>query len=303
LPRVIITGSEGFIGRHLATRLPDCIRFDLRDSSYSDTRNFDAVDAFWKETQADTVVHLAANPDPGISNASPDWDAHNNIVGTINVLRASLKHGIKSFIYASTAHVYKLDPLRLPQDETMECEPLTPYAISKYGGEMYCRFFQTKGLDHTVLRFFNGYGPYQGKNFAIPELLRRVSDSDPGDGSVKVRGPPDDSRDFIFVEDIVDAIKRTLDTRPSGETINIGSGIETSTKNLCESIAMVAGKQVSFEYAQRPPGRIAARFRADNRKAKTVLGWEPRFDLIEGLKRTADLIDKRSGENPLLEVS
>jgi UDP-glucose 4-epimerase len=246
-------------------------------------------------------VHLAGNPNPAISNSTPDWDANDNIVGTINVLRASLNHGVRSFIYASTAHVYQMDPSMIPQAETTPIRPLTPYAISKYAGEMYCQYFKTKGLGITILRFFNGYGPRQAPNFVVPDLIKRVSGSDLVNGAVKVLGPPDDSRDFVFVADFVDAIKKTVNVRPSGETINIGSGVETSTRKLCESIATVLDKDVSFEFADRPPGRIAARFQANNRKAKSVIGWEPRFDLIDGLKTTVKLMMPSPMKKVILE--
>jgi UDP-glucose 4-epimerase len=266
-----------------------------------DIRNFVAVDAFWKETNPDIVVHLAGNPNPAISNSAPDWDADENIVGTINVLRASLNHSVRSFVYASTAHVYQIGPDQIPQNETTPCKPITPYSISKYAGEMYCHYFKNKGLGITILRFFNAFGPRQAPNFVVPDLIKRISSSDSANSSVRVLGPPDDSRDFVYVADVVDAISKTVNVRSSGETINIGSGVETPTKTLCESISNVLDKHVSFEYAERPPGRIAARFQADIRKAKLLIGWQPRFGLVEGLKNTLNLTIHGPEENVILE--
>jgi nucleoside-diphosphate-sugar epimerase len=135
----------------------------------------------------------------------------------------------------------------------------------------------------------------------VPDLIKRVSSSDPENAAVRVLGPPDDSRDFVYVADFVDAIRRTVNVSPSGETINIGSGVETPTRKLCESIAIVLNKHVSFEFAERPPGRIAARFQANNRKAKLLIGWEPRFDLINGLRSTVKLMTTSPMKNVILE--
>jgi len=151
------------------------------------------------------------------------------------------------------------------------------------------------------LRFINEYGPGQAHDYAVPDLVKRISSSTNHRGVVTVLGPPDDSRDFVFVEDVASAIEKTTRTSPTGEIINIGSGIETPTKKLCESIATALDQDVSFQYAERPPGRVAARFQADIRKARSVIGWSPSYDLAEGLTKTVNLMKAPPRTSVILE--
>lgn len=287
LTRVLITGSRGFIGSHLKRAFSDTIEFDLKENPSHDIRNSKMVDRFWEQSKPEVVIHLAANPNPVLAWHECGWDAETNILGTINVCEASLRHRATLLIYTSTAHVYDVNTSQLPIKETSKCYPRSPYAISKYAGELYCEHFAKRGLNVVILRLFNVYGPGQPRGYVVPDLLERLIEARDG-STVPVLGPPDDSRDFVFVEDVVRAIKKCVDVRPCGEIINIGGGIETKTAELCRTMASILHKDVKFSYQERPPGRISSRFQADITKAKSLLNWEPRVSLREGIKITAE---------------
>lgn len=286
--RVLVTGSRGFIGTHLRIKLPrtdvELCGFDIKDSAEYDITNSSAVDDFWKDKKPDVVVHLAANPRVDLAQKYPLWENEVNVGGTINVLNASLRNKVSLFIYASTCLVYEVGGW-LPYSESSPCMPRNPYEIDKYAGEFYCRNFVSRGLNVCILRFFNVYGPWQSMGYVIPDLMKRVWDSEV---TVDVLGPSDDSRDFVHAADVAEAIVKTITLgfsgEFSGEIFNIGSGTETSIGDLCEIIAGVFGKNIRFNYRERPPGRNLGRYQADVLKAKTLLGWEPRIDLAKGIR-------------------
>jgi len=287
MTKILVTGSEGFIGSHLVEKLSyDIIGFDIRKNPFHDITNISFVERVWAEHKPDIVVHLAANPRLDLSKKYPWWDAQLNIVGTVNALQASIENDVKLFIYASTCQIYDAKADR-PMGELSPCNPKSAYAISKYTGEIYCKYFGGQGLNICVLRFFNVFGPRQSEGYVVPDLLERTFAAH--DGRVKVLGPPDDSRDYIYVGDIARAIEKVIENsdRFKGEVINIGTGIETTTKQLCETISHVLHKPVEFYYGDRPPGRLSSRFQADISKANSLLGWRPQVNLEEGMRLTA----------------
>jgi UDP-glucose 4-epimerase len=172
--------------------------------------------------------------------------------------------------------------------ESSPCNPRSPYAISKYTGELYCRYFEQQGLNVCVLRFFNVYGPRQPEGYSVPDLLKRTFYAH-HNGIVKVFGPADDSRDYIYVSDVVKAIEKIIENsdKVRGEVINIGSGIEVTTKRLCDTISCVLNKSVEFYYEERHAGRSPIRFQANIDKAKKIVNWKPEINLEDGIRRTA----------------
>jgi len=282
--RILVTGSKGFIGSNLKLDGHETMGFDIKDSLEYDITNPYSVQAFWAEKRPDVVVHLAANPRVGLSQKYPCWDNRINVEGTINVLEASLKNDVKLFIYASTCQVYDVKG-GIPMLESSPRYPRTPYAISKYAGEFYCKNFERRGLNTCILRFFNVYGHGQSAGYVIPDLIGRVSRAR---RRVKVYGPPDDSRDFIHVMDVAKAIRKVIECEHEvpGEIINIGTGLEIDMKHLCERMAEAFGKDLEFEYGERPFGMLPGRYQADITKAITLLDWTPKVTLEDGIKLT-----------------
>lgn len=282
--KVLVTGYRGFIGRHLD--FDDMVGFDIRDGFEYDITNPYSVETFWSENKPDIVVHLAANPKPYISEKYPWWDAQLNITGLLNVLQASLRNSVKFFIFPSTCQVYHV--ANLPMHEESPVNPKSAYAISKYTGELYCKNYMRRGLNTCILRFFNVYGPGQ-EGYVIPDIIEKVMSGD----RVEVSGPPDDSRDFVYVDDVADAIEKAVENRveTAGRVINIGSGSETNVGDLCEIIAKVLGKKVQFTYKEgRPIGRFPGRYCADISKAAALLGWYPTTELEDGIRLTTSRV-------------
>jgi len=281
--KILVTGYRGFIGRHLDFgRSYDQVGFDIRDGFEYDITNPYSVETFWDEQKPDVVIHLAANPKPYISEKYPWWDAQLNITGLLNVLQASLRNGVKFFVFPSTCQVYHV--AGLPMHEESPVNPKSAYAISKYTGELYCKNYMERGLKTCILRFFNVYGPGQAEGYVIPDLIKKIMTGD----DVVVSGSPDDSRDFVYVGDVTGAIKRVVESMDCvwGQTFNIASGLETRIGELCETIARALGREAKFTYGERPAGRFPGRYRAVISKAEHLLDWSPKITLEDGIKLT-----------------
>jgi nucleoside-diphosphate-sugar epimerase len=233
----------------------------------------------------DYVFHQAALPSVARSIANPKLIHRMNLDGTLNVLLAAKSRGVRKVIYASTSAIYGDTP-ELPKCETMSPVPQSPYAVTKLASEYYCKvFYEVYRLSTVSLRYFNVYGPRQdteGEYAAvIPIFINRVSANQPpiifGDGT--------QTRDFIFVDDVVDGTIASAETDDvDGEVLNIATGRSTSIRALAELIIKLAGKKLGLEYAEARPGDIKHSV-ADISKAKKLLGWKPKYTLSSGLKK------------------
>ncbi|MBF7081620.1 SDR family oxidoreductase [Desulfallas sp. Bu1-1] len=303
--RVLVTGGAGFIGSHIVdalvargarTAVLDNLstgRFeniDPRVNFYKgDLRDENFVRDTLRAERPDYVIHQAAQIDVQASIDDPATDAAVNITGAINLLEACRACGVKKIIYASSAAVYG-NPRYLPVDEEHPLQPLSGYGISKHTVEHYLAVYRALyGLDYTVLRYANVYGPRQdatgeGGVVAIftDRLLRGERPQIYGDGK--------QTRDFIFVGDVVEANLAAL-TRGSGGIYNVSTGMPTSVNELFETLREITGSDVTPEYHPPRPGDIKHSY-LDEKAAAAGLNWRAARGLAEGLQETVKFYRK-----------
>ena len=299
---VLVTGGAGFIGSHTVDLLleNEVHVWVLDDLSTGKLRNLNR----WKNDRrlhfkpgtitnyrtvsslaerVDSIIHLAAVVSPAVSLLRPELTNHVNGSGTLNVLRAGLKHKVKRLVFASSSSLYG-NATNIPIPETAPLEPITPYGVSKLAGEQYCMaFHRSFGLDTVSLRYFNVYGQRQSSNpysgvIAIftRQLLRGRRPTIYGDGN--------QTRDFIHVSDVARANMLALEPkRLAGEALNIGTGKATTINELLRTLADAVGKpDTAPNFAELRRGDIRQSC-ADTSKARAALGFEPRVALRDGL--------------------
>ncbi|MCX7842194.1 MAG: NAD-dependent epimerase/dehydratase family protein [Clostridia bacterium] len=297
---VLITGGCGFIGSHVAERyykegfgvyIIDNLSTGCKANiSFSAAKIFrlniedDQCEYVFKAAKPDIVVHLAAQTDVMASVGDPFSDASSNLLGLVNILNLSKKYGAKAFIFASSAAVYGNNE-KLPLDEVQPVNPLSPYGISKAAGEFYCRKWnELYGMRTVCFRFSNVYGPRQGmskESGVISIITQRFAENK----DFTVWGDGNQTRDFIYVEDIADAIFKASRKEVNG-VMNLSSNTEISINELLE-IYKKKGYGKKIIHGPERKGEIA-RSRLDNTLAKELLGWAPKYSFEEGLSKTID---------------
>lgn len=298
--RVLITGGAGFIGSHLANQLHNRGHYVrvLDDLSSGDPAklhegiNFNRGDVrdiprLWSLLQGvDVVYHLAARVSVPASVLYPREYNDVNVGGTVALLEACRDVGsVKRVVLASSATVYG-DHSRQPVDEAMETRPAVPYAVSKVAAEHYLFTIGRLSQFETVaLRIFNAYGPGQPLPPAHAPVIPQVMQQVLGKGSVMVFGDGTQTRDFVYVDDVVDAlIAAALAPNVDRQIINVGSGVETSVNDLVAAISEITGLKANTLYNHEATGGLA-RLVADLTKAKQLLNYRPRTQLQAGLRK------------------
>lgn len=298
----LITGGAGFIGSHLAERLVregwrvrlldnlstgswanvahlngsvECLTGDVRDRALCR----EACEGI------DSVFHLGALASVPTSISHPELSHDVNVTGTFNVLSAARDQGVRRFVFASSAAVYG-NAEAVPTDEEQPLRPQSPYATGKATGEMYCRnFAELFGLETVVLRFFNVFGPRQpsaGYAAAIPCFIEAAL----AGRSPVVFGDGLQTRDFVYVQDIVSANVRAATAQGvSGGVFNIACGEGISLLRLLGELEKAVGKGITPEFRAPRSGEVR-HSRADIRRAREVLGWEPRVSFSEAIEAT-----------------
>lgn len=297
--RVLITGGAGFIGAHLANRLVEHgvgvrVLDDLSSGDPTNLRpgiNFNRGDVrdlpkLWSLLQGvDVVFHLAALVSVPASVLYPREYNDVNVGGTVAVLEACRDVGVQRVVLASSATVYGDQPQQ-PVTEEMAPHPAVPYAVSKLAAERYLfTIGRLSGFETVALRIFNAYGPGQPlpptHAPVIPLFMQQII----GRGSVIVFGSGQQTRDYVYIDDVVDAlVSASTASKVDQEIINVGSGQETSMRQLIEQIGATVHAQASVIENTEASGGIQ-HLVADLTKARQLLKYKPRTLLAEGLRR------------------
>ncbi|MBV8300626.1 MAG: NAD-dependent epimerase/dehydratase family protein [Candidatus Dormibacteraeota bacterium] len=299
--RALVTGGAGFIGSHIVDALLE--RGDevvvVDDLSRGRREQVDEraafveadvassdMDAVFGAARPDVVFHQAAQIDVRESVRSPERDARTNVVGTVAVLGAAVASGCRRVIFASSGGAMYGDTDRIPTPEDHGAEPESPYGAAKACGELYGRTFsRMHGIDVVALRYANVYGPRQDPHgeagvvaIFIERLLRGESAVINGDGL--------QTRDYVFVDDVVTANLLAADVIGSG-AFNVGTAVETDVNTLFRHICAAADVDSQPQHGPAKPGE-QRRSCLDIALAEHVLGWRPAVSLGEGLRRTVD---------------
>ena len=300
MEKVLVTGGAGFIGTNLVLELLKKYEvrildlFPERNEEFfkekgveifkGDIRDFKVVSEAVKGS--DTVVHLAAHTDVVLSTKEPRVNFEINVIGTLNLLEASVKSEVDRFIFASSSAA--LGEQEPPINEKCIPKPISPYGASKLAGEAYCNAFYSYGLKTSILRFANVYGPYSSnKDSVIAKFMRDLLEEKP----LVVYGDGKQTRDFVHVEDICRAIELCFEKNVAGEAFQIGSGEETSILDLINELERITENKAEVNFKPARSGEILRNF-SDISKAKELLGFQPKFSLGEGLKSTYDWFKK-----------
>lgn len=298
--RVLITGGCGFIGTAVAKHL---FKSGFRVRTFDIVEPVKAVDEHVVGTimyedelykamhGCDYVIHLAAMLGVKRTEYARMQCLNVNINGTKNVLDAAVRAGIKKFIFSSSSEVYG-EPLQTPISEEHRVHPKSVYAVTKLAGEEYLKAYQKQyGLDYTIVRFFNIYGPGQVAEFVMPKFIKLVLNNQ----SPTINGDGKQIRSFCYVDDAAEGVRLVLiNKKVNSETFNIGNDkAMISMKGLADRIIFLANKDLNTCFvkeseADRVNAREIVNRIPDISKAKKVLGYKPKITIDEGIKRTIE---------------
>ena len=299
----LITGGAGFIGAALANRL---VRMGhhvrvIDDLSAGDPSRLDPkvvftrgdvrdVPRLWNLLQGvDCVYHLAAKVSVPESVLYPREYNEVNVGGTVALMVAVRDVGVKRVILASSGAVYGEQEVQ-PVKETMRPNPQSPYAVSKLASEYYVNTLGALyGIETVILRIFNAYGPGQYLTFHHPPVIPQFMKKAVEGGTLVIYGDGNQTRDFVYIDDVVDAlVAAATASNVNRAIINVGSGEETSINDLAKKVARVVGREVEVIHNRAESGGVS-RLVADLTLAQKLLGYRPKVTLMEGLRRMLEL--------------
>lgn len=299
--RVLLTGGAGFIGSHVVEHL--LIRghevaivdnlFSGKRENVPDGADFyemdvrSGCDEVFEKFEPEALCHQAAQMDVRRSVREPDFDADVNILGTIRLLQNCVRYGVDRVIFASTGGAVYGEQEEFPAPEDHPQYPVSPYGVSKLAGERYLHFYGVQyGLSYAALRYANVYGPRQDPH-GEAGVVAIFSGHLAADRPSKINGTGDQTRDYVFVEDVARANALAIEGELPSGAYNIGTGIETSVNELYELLRRISGKDLPPEYG---PAKLGEQVRSsvDPTLASRVLGWRPEVDLASGLRETLE---------------
>jgi UDP-glucose 4-epimerase len=303
--KILVTGGAGFIASHIVDKFieegHEVVILDDLSTGFEKNINSKAkfvklnirdekVSNLFKEEKFDVVNHHAAQMDVRRSVIDPAFDANTNILGTINLLQNSVKHGVNKFMFASTGGAVYGEQECFPADENHPTNPVSPYGISKLSVEKYLYFyFNEHKLNYTILRYANIYGPRQnpfGEAGVVAIFSTKLLN---GDQPI-INGTGEQTRDYVFVKDVVKANLQTLADDES-DIYNVGTGIETNVSELYRLLNEIAGNGQEEKHGPAAAGE-QMRSVITSDKLFNKFNWKPSTKLIDGLKETVEFFKK-----------
>jgi UDP-glucose 4-epimerase len=305
--KILVTGGAGFIGSNLVDALIDAghevvVVDNLvtgQRRNINERARFYELDLRGPEIEAvlaaelpDLIDHHAAHADVRESVDDPVYNAEVNVLGTVRLLHLAVKYGVRKLIFISTGGAIYGEPQVLPCTEDHPATPLSPYGTSKLAGELYLETYrQTFGLDYTVLRYANVYGPRQDTDAEEGRVIAIFTQLMLAGRTPRINGTGQQQRDFVYVGDCVDANVRAL-TGGSGQVFNIGTGKPTSILQLADTLRELTGYSGQLDFGPERAGEVQNIF-LDWSRAKEQLGWQPRMALEQGLRETVEYFRDR----------
>jgi UDP-glucose 4-epimerase len=300
--KILVTGGAGFIASHITDAFINeghqVVVIDDLSSGFEkninpkakfikgDICNLELVESLFREEKFDLVNHHAAQMDVRRSVKDPAFDAITNILGTINLLQNSIKYGVKKIMFASTGGAVYGEQTYFPADENHPTQPKSPYGISKLAVEKYLYFYYSEyGLNYTILRYANIYGPRQnpfGEAGVVAIFSKKLLNGE----QPLINGSGKQTRDYVFVGDVVSANVITLDEN-TNDIYNVGTGIETNVNELFHHLNSIIGSQKEEKHGPVAPGE-QMRSLISSEKLFKKFGWKPSTTLEDGLKVTVE---------------
>ncbi len=297
--RVLITGGAGFIGSHVAEQLlarghEVAVVDDLstgkrknvpRGAMFYEMDVRSGCAGVFEEFAPQVLCHQAAQMDVRRSVKEPDFDADVNVLGTLRLLENCAKHDVEKAVFASTGGAVYGEQREFPASEDYPVYPVSPYGVSKLAGERYLHFYRTQyGLPYAALRYANVYGPRQDPHGEAGVVAILCGNLAAGRGST-INGTGEQTRDYVYVEDVARANVLALEGDAPSGAYNIGTGVETSVNKLYELLRETSGRDLLPAHGPAKPGE-QLRSSVDSAKASQVLGWLPQVNLATGLRET-----------------
>jgi UDP-glucose 4-epimerase len=306
--KVLVTGGAGFIGSHVVDRLVEeghhVVVVDNLSTGKRKNVNRAAslykldiqsgrLERVFRNERPNIVIHLAAQVSVRRSIEDSMFDAQVNVLGTINVLQQAVWHGAKKVVFSSSGGAIYGEQETYPAPESHATTPVSPYGVSKLCGEHYLSYFQrTSGIQVVSLRYANVYGPRQdpeGEAGVVAIFIQKMLNNE----QPIINGNGRQSRDFVFVDDVVEANVAAMGQDSQG-VFNVGTGAETSINELFRILASLTGCPCKEVHGPAKPGE-QMRSVVDPSKIRQELGWDPKVELADGLKKTVEFFRERMG--------